>query len=47
MERYSDAVRTACDIQIDGEAKANMEEIDGERLQQLMTLKKGASGDQV
>ena len=42
MERssqFSGAVRTACDIQIDGmgggrgrEAQANMEETDGERL---------------
>ena len=41
MERSSGAVRTACDIQIDGrggggggdrEAQAHMEETDGERL---------------
>ena len=41
MERSSGAIRTACDIQIDGrrggggggrEAQANMVEIDGERL---------------
>ena len=41
MERSSDAIRTACDIQIDGrrgrggggrEAQANMEETNGERL---------------
>ena len=36
MECSSGAVRTACDIQIDGrrgmEAQANMEETDGERL---------------
>ena len=37
VERYSGAVRTACDIQIEGraggrEAQAYMEETDGERL---------------
>ena len=39
MERYSGAIRTACDIQIDDwwqaggrEAQANMEETNGERL---------------
>ena len=43
MERSSGAIRTACDIQIDGrwggggggggrEAQANMEETEGERL---------------
>ena len=37
VERSSGAVRTACDIQVDGrrggrEAQANIEETDGERL---------------
>ena len=32
VERSSGAVRTACDIQIDGEDQANMEETDGQRL---------------
>ena len=51
MERSSGAIRTACDMQIEGRRGANLEETDGENAVSgssgQLTLKKGAPTDQV
>ena len=53
VERSSGAVRTACDIQIDGRRRAGRSKLtwkkltDEWKLTRQLTLKKGAPGDQV